>query len=349
MEIIKKLTAACLCLTLIWSCKKEGEIITVSTGEVPTLAASATVLVLDNEDADGQALSFDWDTYQVSWSNDAVATPIIGYTLQLAKAGDNFQNILLSRDTDETAASFTNRDINTALISAQASPGEVTALQARLRVTIAANRQEYSNTIDLQVTPYDDVVSFPSLYLAGGFNGWSHSEDFRVASVGSDNNYEGYIYFPDPNTEFKFSSVAGWEGTNYGAGGPDALDSDGGASNLSVALPGYYLLKANTEELTWSATATTWGLIGDAVGGWNAGDDVVLTYDPENRVWRGTVTMVPGTWKFRANGGWDLNLGSGGQAGVLAYGGPDFNAEVGGTYVITLDLSNAGQYTYTIE
>lgn len=349
MNIMKKLALASMALLLASACKKEGEVITVSTGDAPTLASSATVLVLSKENEDQNAITFDWDAYQVSWSNASVATDLVNYTLQISRAGNNFQNVLVSKDTESTSAAFTTKQLNEAMIAAQIAPGDVADFEARLRVSTAANRQHYTNVISLQITSYEDVVALPTLYLAGSFNGWSHRDDFRVVSRNHDDDYEGYVNFPDAGTEFKFSSEAGWGGTNYGDAGDGNLSTDGGAGNLQVADEGHYLLRANIEELKWSATKVTWALIGEAAGGWGDGDDVPLTYNPETRVWTATVTMSAGPWKFRANGGWDLNLGAGSQAGVLAYGGGDFNLEASGTYLVTLDLSNPDQYTYTIE
>lgn len=349
MNTIKKLAFASMLLLLAGACKKEGETITLSTGDVPTLAASATDVALSKESEALGAVTFEWGDYPVSWSNDKVATDVVGYTIQISRAGNNFQNVLLSRDTDSRTVMFTHKEFNDALIAAQIEAGVPTNLEARLRVGVAANRLSYSNTINLQITGYDDVVALPALYLAGGFNGWSHSENFRVVSYNFDDNYEGYANFPDPDTEFKFSSVAGWDGTNYGDGGSDKLDTDGGASNLKVADAGYYLLKANTADLTWSATKTEWGIIGDAAGGWGDNDDVALTYHAESGTWRAEVAMVAGPWKFRANGGWTINLGAAAQPGVLAYGGGDFSLEAGGTYLVILDLSNPDEFTYSIE
>lgn len=349
MNTIKKMAFAGMFLILAGACKKEGDLVTVSTGDVPALASSATTVALNKESEELGALTFEWNEYQVSWSNDAVATDVTNYTLQISRAGNNFQNVLLSRDTEARAVTFTHKEINEALIAAQIEPGTTTDLEARLRISLAANRNEYTNTINLQITGYEDIVALPTLYLAGGFNGWSHSEDFRVVSFNHDDNYEGYVNFADPDTEFKFSSVAGWDGTNYGDGGDNNLDTDGGAGNLQVADAGYYLLKANIADLNWSATKTDWGMIGDAIGGWGDGDDIALAYDAETRTLRAEVAMSPGPWKFRANGGWDINLGGGDQPGALAYGGSDFNLEVGGTYLVILDLSNPDQYSYSIE
>ena len=344
---ITKTLAGCMLLWLMAACEKDIDPVTISNGDTPTLAASATALKLDREQADNQAVAFDWEAMQLSWSNSEVATDIVTYTLQVGKAGDAFRTLVATKTVDALTAAFTVKELNEALIAAKYNPGETANLEARLLVAMATNRVNYSNVIDLTAVPYEDVVRYPSLYLAGGFNGWSHSDDFRAGSANDDGQYEGYVNFPDDNTEFKFSSVPGWDGINYGDGGGSMLSIDGGAGNLKAEAAGFYLLKANTGALTWSATKTTWGLIGDAVGSWDT--DVPMVYDTETRLWTATVDMTASEWKFRANSGWDINFGASDKAGLLAYGGGNFKVEDAGTYLITLDLTNAGYYTYSIE
>lgn len=346
-SIITNTVAGCMLVWLMVACEKDVDPVTISTGDAPTLAASATTLDLQREQAAEQAVAFDWGAMQISWSNNEVATDIVAYTLQVGKQGDGFQTLVATKTVDALTATFTVKELNDALVASKYNPGETANLEARLQVTIATNRVAYSNVIGLTATPYEDVVRYPSLYVAGGFNGWSHGDDFRVGSADDDGQYEGYINFPDDNTEFKFCSVPGWDGINYGDGGGSMLDTDGGAGNLKAEEAGYYLLKANTGALTWSATRTTWALIGDAVGSWD--NDAPMTYDTETRLWTATVEMTASEWKFRANSGWDINLGASEKAGVLAYGGGNFKLEEGGTYLVTLDLTNAGYYTYTIE
>lgn len=348
MNKIAKVMMAVITLVVAWSCEKDDEVITATPGPIPTLAASATVLELTPDDAERTVVTFDWEKVDVTWSNNEVATPIIRYTVQIARKGNNFQSVLLTKDTDEISTSVQGAEINAALLQNGGVAGVPEALEARLQVTIAPNRIEYSNIIDMTVTPYDDYVMLPSLWIAGSFNNWSHTDQHRVASLNSDENYEGYLYLPDDNTEFKFSSQANWNGTNYGDGGTNRLNTDGG--NLLLPAAGYYLLKVNTETLTWSATEVTWGLIGDAIGGWGDTDDVQMTYDAEAKTWKVTTDMSAGQWKFRANGSWDINFGPGAGPGTLAYGAENnFEIETPGTYLITLDLNDPGYYKYSIE
>ncbi|NJM81017.1 MAG: hypothetical protein HC854_17960 [Flavobacterium sp.] len=60
-------------------------------------------------------------------------------------------------------------------------------------------------------------------------------------------------------------------------------------------------------------------------------------------------TFCHGEFKFRANNGWDLNLGGDPDGdGSMNYGGPNLTVPTAGTYLIELNLSNPRQYTYTL-
>jgi hypothetical protein len=64
-----------------------------------------------------------------------------------------------------------------------------------------------------------------------------------------------------------------------------------------------------------------------------------------------TTVCSAGSFKFRANGSWDLNYGDDSPAdGVPDQGSNDnINIADAGTYTITLDLSHAGNYTYSVK
>lgn len=183
-----------------------------------------------------------------------------------------------------------------------------------------------------------------TLYVPGGHQGWAPDSAPTLYSRNFDFKYDGYVYFADAGTEFKFTSQPDWGGTNYGDGGENTLSTDGGAGNLSVSEAGYYKLDADLSgtPFTYSAVKTEWGLIGDATaGGWD--NSTPMTYNPETGVWTVTATLSTGTFKFRANNGWDINLG--GSLSNLSYGGDNIPVTEAGTYLITLDLSDATMYT----
>ncbi|MCL7989197.1 SusE domain-containing protein [Sphingobacterium sp. lm-10] len=351
MKFIYHIALGLLGIFALSACEKEAQLVSVSSSEVPTLTISQDSLVLLQSNAADTAFTFNWSPVEVTWSNNSVSTNILRYAIQIDTKARGFRgrDPILILDTENTHAAMTVAQLNAALLEVKATPEEPVELVARLVVILAPNNIQYSNVVDLKATPYADVVMLPSLYIAGALNGWAHSMDYRLGSIEGDTKYEGYANFTAGNLAFKFSSQANWDGTNYGTGGAGKLSSAGNADNLEAPAAGYYLLKADTEALTWSATPMTWGIIGEAAGGWDDSNDVAMTYDATNRVWTATLNMTPGEFKFRANKAWAIGLGAGPRNGVLSYDGGNLRVTNAGRYLVTLDLSNAGYYTYTLE
>ena len=185
------------------------------------------------------------------------------------------------------------------------------------------------------------------LYVPGGHQGWNPAEAPIIYSQNLDWRFDGYVYMEAGN-EFKFTSNPDWNGTNYGSGGEGILSTDGGAGNLTVSETGFYRLTADlsNEPYSYKTTATNWGLIGDATaGGWDMSTDMIL--NTETGEWTVTTTLSGGKeFKFRANNGWDINLG--GNMNNLTYGGDNIPVDSDGTYLITLKLGDASAYTCTV-
>ena len=71
-----------------------------------------------------------------------------------------------------------------------------------------------------------------------------------------------------------------------------------------------------------------------------------MTPSADYLTWTGEFALSAGDeWKFRANDGWDINLG--GALDNLVSGGDNFKCTETGTYVITLNLK-ARPYTATV-
>ncbi|MCE5179517.1 MAG: DUF5115 domain-containing protein [Porphyromonadaceae bacterium] len=208
-------------------------------------------------------------------------------------------------------------------------------------VKITLNMMEYTYTIDII-----GEMNL-TLYVPGGHQGWNPATAPTLYSRNFDFKYDGFVYFPDANTEFKFTSEPSWSGTNYGDGGGGTLSTDGGAGNLKTSEAGMYRLDVNLSgSPVYTMVKTEWGLIGDATaGGWN--DSTPMTYNPVTKLWSVTTTLLADKkFKFRANNGWDINLG--GELNNLSYGGGDIPVPAPGTYLITLDLSDATQFKATM-
>ena len=193
------------------------------------------------------------------------------------------------------------------------------------------------------------VKQYGLLWVPGDYQGWNPGSAPTLGSPNNDGVYESYINIPaGGSNQFKFTSQADFNGTNYGAGaGAGTLSTSGG--NLSVPSAGFYKINANTGALTWSATKVTWSLIGSfAASNWN--NDISMTYDAGNKWWIGTITVTAtDEFKFRANNNWTLNYGDTGADGSLEEGGDNIKNLTPGTHTITLFLNNSGYYTYRIQ
>jgi len=219
---------------------------------------------------------------------------------------------------------------------------------AGTRTTSALVKKFYPDLTSPVVSPVmkNTRANYPDLKVPGSYQGWDPSNDNTVlASVNSDDNYEGYLYFADANTQFKFLKGSAWGDPDWGDNGADGTLDPGGA-NLQVADPGYYKINVDLNNLTYTVLKTDWGIIGSATAdGWNS--DQNMTFDPATGEWTATLDLTAGEIKFRANDGWDLNYGDTGADGVLDANGDNISIPEAGTYNITLKLGTP-DYTYTI-
>ena len=218
-----------------------------------------------------------------------------------------------------------------------------------------ANSGMYAIRVDFQhgkftVTP---VGSYGLMYVPGDYQGWTPATAPTLGSPKNDGSYDGYVNIPAGGTyEFKLNTTPDWS-NSFGDGGGGTLSSSGG--NMKFPGAGYYHIVANTNDKTWSATNTTWSLMGSfAPSNW--ANDFDMVYNAGNNNWTATITTIAGDqFKFRANHDWGLNYGESGGTGSLAAGGDNIGdasknfAVPAGTHTITLFLNNSGYYTYMIQ
>ena len=112
---------------------------------------------------------------------------------------------------------------------------------------------------------------------------------------------------------------------------------------------GFREISVNKDGDFTQSAPTTWGLIGDATsGGWNS--DTPMEYDEDTRMWTCTTSLIGGKeFKFRANSGWEINLGGDGTDDGLVVNGGNIKVKKEHAYKVTLNLTNAGKYTYSME
>lgn len=363
MYNIKKYIVSLLgVMVLAASCKKDAEVYTLEDGSFPagSLKASSANVVLTQATENNTAVTFNWSA--ASFGKE----PVVSYTVQVAKASDtagaNAWSAAKNFSVGSTtfSYSFIGKELNDVLTTMGLPSGTANDVAVRIKADVpqadgsaSSVKPAHSNVLLIKVTTYSLI-----LYIPGEYQGWNPGTAPELRPVeGHPRKYEAYVYMPGTGVKyFKYTNARNWNNTNYGDGGGNTFSTDGNAGGLNVPTGGYYQVTADFNTNRWSATATTWSIIGDATpGGWNS--DTPLTYDPATQTWKATVNMVSnGSFKFRANNAWLLNFGVDGS-GKLAYADHPFlgytaginniTVPVSGTYVITLDLHLSQQYTYS--
>ena len=110
---------------------------------------------------------------------------------------------------------------------------------------------------------------------------------------------------------------------------------------------GYYFIKANGVDMTYSVTQTNWGIMG-SFNGWAS--QVDMTYDKNSKTFQLAKSFTNGDeFKFRGTSDWSINYGSDNNDGTLSSGATNIPIAIDGDYAITLDLSNPNNYTYSVN
>lgn len=255
---------------------------------------------------------------------DVYEDPIFTITFETTKA-DQYWKIIPKANvdagnTDASAAGVVGPKVDGedsmtgSLTNGDAKAGKI-AKAGKYKLTL--NMMDYTYT-------FEEVKYNPFIYFIGATDGWK-SSDQKLALVDEAKGvYTGYVYVADPNgagLQFKFQRVAGSWDNEINAG---AFVSFGGAAtnengNIGVnAGEGVYYFDVNLSEGTITATKVeTMSMI----GGFNNWDgDAVMTWNAEEYCFEATnVGVTADGWKFRVNGGWDINLG--GSLNNLTAGG----------------------------
>ena len=205
-----------------------------------------------------------------------------------------------------------------ALTNGDAKAGKI-AKAGKYKLTI--NMMDYTYTIE-------EVNYDPFVYFIGATDGWKSSDQKLALVDDAKGVYTGYVYLADPNGsgfQFKFQRKAGDWNNAIGAG---ALSTFSGAAtnegdNIGVnAGEGVYYMDVNLSEGKINATKVEkMGII----GGFNDwGGDAVMTWNAKEYCFEATnVGVTADGWKFRVNGGWDINLG--GSINDLTAGGDNLS------------------------
>lgn len=347
MKNILKSILALAIVTGFTSCEDEQDLLfTQPPASFAILSpVSGDAVVLDPATPTNPGLSLTWKAADYGTPTE------VTYTVQVDKAGDEFDSPIDVVSTTNTFATIISETLNGASVAAGLTPFSQGGLDVRIRSTVGTTGSQplYSSVITYLVTPYS--TELPKLAVPGNHQGWNPPTAPRIAASGfGETDYEGYVWL-DGGFKFVAPDNAGnfnWGNTDWGDDGTfSGLLAESGESDCT-ATAGYYRVKANTTSLAYSVEPTSWGIVGAATaGGWD--NSTALTYNQTTKKWEGTVTLTAGEFKFRANNAWSINLGGDSdEDGSMNYDGPNLSVAAAGTYTVVLDLSNPRQYTYSV-
>ena len=257
---------------------------------------------------------------------DVYDDPIFTITIETTKA-DQYWKIIPKKNVDGGdiwAAGVVGPKVDGddsmtgALTNGDAKAGKI-AKAGKYKLTI--NMMDYTYTIE-------EVNYDPFIYFIGATDGWKSSDQKLALVDDAKGVYTGYVYLADPNGsgfQFKFQRKPGDWNNAIGAG---ALSTFSGAAtnegdNIGVnAGEGVYYMDVNLSEGKINATKVEkMGIIG---GFNNWGGDAVMTWNAKEYCFEATnVGVTADGWKFRVNGGWDINLG--GSINDLTAGGDNLS------------------------
>ncbi len=342
--ILNKITVICTMLFVLVACKKDEQRLVANEGVAPEFGSIPAALVLLEEQATTDSITFSWSEADYGYQ------AAIKYTLQFAAANQtDFEDAINVDLGNERSRTYAVADFNALVLRLGLEPESPGDVIYRVLASISDNITSVSSAVNtMTVTAYSTFREIPLLYVPGSHQGWSPETAPQLADVNFEDIFEGFVYFPDASNEFKLTVVPCWCEADYGSPGGNQLTL-GGGDNIKHDGAGFHRVTVNLNDLTWRADIMNWGVIGDATpGGWDSDQD--MTYAVEDGVWKITVALSAGEFKFRANDDWGVNFGHhpDDDPFVLSYGTDNIPVAEAGTYEIILDLRDPTKFVYSI-
>jgi hypothetical protein len=306
-------------------------------------SASGSTMEFTESNLDDPFATFSWTAADFGFQ------AAVDYTLEMDVAGNDFSDpVSLGVTSGLSMENVTNERINTFSQNRELPGGETAAVEFRVIANVNPDVENIiSNVISINIIPVKVEIVIPVLQVPGNYQGWDPANESTVIySRKSDGFYDGYLYFGDPATEFKYTQGGTWD-TNWGDDEADGtLDPNGANIQASEGAAMYYLT-CDLNTMTHSLEKRDWGIIGTATpGGWDSDTDMV--WDEARGVLTVTMDMpAGGEYKFRANDDWAVNLGDDNTDGSLDADGANIVVEEDGNYTIDLILTEP-VFTYSV-
>ena len=304
-----------------------------------------------------------------------VATSI-EYTLYVSVAGTDFakeKQLGTPVTSPKTEIKVSVLDMNKVLTSLNCVPGTEVELDFRIKSQWKSEKVPvegtalYSNAVKASAIPYNMEKEYDPVWVIGDYCGWSHEKTLFLWNYPEDGKvFTGLIDFGKADADgnivsaakngWKITGKAAWDDTcNWGeqtkatsADEPASIQliTGGGSQDIVRYAKRFYGFSFNTTtlELKKLVSFDQMAIIG-LNGDWD--NDIVMEYSKYKQRFYADVEVAAETeFKFRADGGWDYNLG--GDLEKLTSNGGNIKISAG-NYRIYLDMNNADAYTATIS
>ncbi|MEL6986425.1 MAG: SusE domain-containing protein [Bacteroidota bacterium] len=301
---------------------------------------AGTNFILDETMAESNITQFAWTAADFGF-NGAVT-----YTLEYDIVGNNFASPLSLGTTNQLAfEDISNGKFNNILLASGRPFGVASNLEIRVCGSVSNTTENLcSEGVPINVTPYRAEVVYPTLQVPGSYQDWDPADEATsIYSRQSNDIYQGYLYFTTDNTNYKYAQGGSWD-INWGDDEPDGVLNEGGFGNDIVAeFAGLHKLDVDLNTLEHGQLKTDWGLLGSATNE----TEIMMTWDEDLQALVANTNLAVGTFKFRANGSWDLNYGDNLGNGALQEDGTEITITEAGSYNVVLNLV-ASDYSYTL-
>ena len=300
-------------------------------------------------------VTFTWDA-----ADFGVKTQV-DYSVEVA-LGDGPKKVIVSGIT-KTEASNTYEAINQVLFNGLGlKENELTDVNFYVGATVGAAQTLYSEPVVVKASVTAAEKQYPKIYVVGEFNGWNHGKaSFLFDFAGDDAQYQGLIDFGKAGRKdggFKITPKDNWE-AEWGMDADQEDEADetvlltSGGSNINIyQLNRFYhfTLDKATGTLTKNKTFNTVGMIGTAVGGWDA--DVDMEFDAATQKFWADVTLTAGELKFRADDDWAINWGVATEGKEMTSSVLDGDKNItvpAGNYRVFLNLNNFAEPSFVLN
>ena len=350
MKITKYILSLAAAAGLLSACQEPEMVQMVSPEDVvaPVLHELDGPIVITPDNKDDSVAVFTWEP-----ADFGVMTQI-DYVLEISKADGSAKKTLASGVT-KTEATVAYLDLNGIVYADfELEAGIPHDLVLTVGASVGVTETFWSEPMTVTVTATAAAKVYPKLFVVGSYNGWSHdANQYLFDFDGNDQAYSGMVDFGEDHAANEFKITAGaWGKDEHSMNGAHDAESKtislvaGGGDNINVyqAKRYYHLTFTRTPDLTADFSFDQIGVIGD-FNSWGA--DVVMQFNPANQKFYADVEFpADGGFKFRADGGWDVNWGSTGS-GVLDSG--DNIPVKAGNYRVYLNMNDKNKMTYELN